>query len=167
MGLTLGRAITDVRGCPASWKWQHLSLTAEMTHAAERWCTLARVPFLGFGLLSPPVGPSPTAQFSSGTNRPSFCKLVSKPGRLSSVAARGAPVSYRDCGWGAGARGGGSQRGARGMGLGAWRSRPGVKGPRGSSSPRAICPFSAPAPTPGLSRPAPGSPPSSEVSNGQ
>lgn len=63
--------------------------------------------------------------------------------------------------------GGGSQRGARGMGLSAWRSRPGVKGPRGSSSPRAICSFSAPAPTPGLSHPAPGSPPPSEVSNGQ
>lgn len=105
MGLTLGRATTDVRSCPASWKWQHLSLTAEMTHAAAGWCALARVPFLGFGLRSPSVGPSPTAQFSSGTNRPRFCMLVSKPGRLSSVAARGAPASCRDCGWAAGGGG--------------------------------------------------------------
>lgn len=93
-------------------------LTAAMTQATARWCALASVPFLGFGLRSPPVGPSPAAQFSHGTDRPrGSASSLARLGGFPAWQPGEPPASPRGLRAGAVEGRGASQRGGRGMGL--------------------------------------------------
>lgn len=96
-----------------------------------------------------PVGPGPTARVSSRRGRGSASSLA-RPG--------GFPAWQPGEPRGPAGTAGSDQRGGLARRLGGWRSRPGVKGRGGWSSPRATYEVPAPAPThQGRPHPPPGS----------